>query len=272
MRDVADKVAFITGGASGIGLGMAQAFVGAGMRVVLADIDIAGAHKAAADLIAEGASAHAVALDVIDPAAWARAAAEAESAFGPVDVFCNNAGVGGTAKPVAEIPIEEWRWVTEIDYYGVVHGLQCFVPRLKAKGAGHIVNTASLGGVSPTKFLADYIAAKFAVVGLSGCLRAELEDQHIGVSALCAGSVRTNLGDNSVRQRPARARFAADRAAMIKDLKWRYIEPLDAGRIVLRGISENWPFIFTHPEDRALLETRHAAMMAAFDALGEDVT
>ncbi len=272
MREVADKVAFITGGASGIGLGMAQAFADAGMRLVLADVDMAGAEKAAADLVAKGAKARAVQLDIVDPSAWQRAAAEAESAFGPIDVLCNNAGVAGIARPVAEIPFDEWRWVTEIDYHGVVHGLQCFVPRLKAKGAGHIVNTASIGGLSPTKFLADYIAAKFAVVGLSGSLRAELEEANIGVSVLCAGSVKTNLGETTVRQRPSRAPYAVERAAMIKDLKWRYIAPVDAGRIVLRGIRENWPFIFTHPEDRALLEARHAAMMAAFDALGDKVT
>jgi NAD(P)-dependent dehydrogenase (short-subunit alcohol dehydrogenase family) len=124
--------------------------------------------------------------------------------------------------------------------------------------------------VSPIRHFGDYISAKFAVVGLSGTLRLELAEYDIGVSALCPGSVKSGLGENTVRQRPARAAFADDRSDFIRKSGWRYIEPIEAGRIVVRGVRGNWPFIFTHPEDRALIEARHTAMMAAFDALGAE--
>jgi len=267
MDIVDNKVAFITGGASGIGLGMAMAFAEAGMKIVLADIDDARAKSAAQQMSDAGAKTVGLHLDVTDPAAWEQAARSAESAFGEIDLLCNNAGVAGVIKPVAEIPIEEWRWLTEVMLFGVVHGLQCLVPRMKAKGGGHIVNTSSVGGLSPVPMFGEYVAAKHAVVGISTTLRSEVKADNIGVSVLCPGAVKTSLGESTLRQRPSRAVSTGNRSDLIKNLNWRYIEPIEAGRIVLSGIRANRAFIFTHAEDRKLIEAQHAEITAAFDAL-----
>lgn len=269
MQIVDNKVAFITGGASGIGLGMAMAFAEAGMKIVLADIDEARAKTAAHQMSEAGARALGLHLDVTDRAAWERAARSAEAAFGEIDLLCNNAGVAGIIKPVADIPIEEWRWLTEVMLFGMVHGLQCFVPRMKAKGGGHIVNTSSVGGLSPVPMFGEYVAAKHAVVGISTTLRLEVEADNIGVSVLCPGAVKTSLGESTLRQRPSRAISAGNRTELIKNLNWRYIEPIEAGRIVLGGIRANWSFIFTHPEDLKLIEAQHADITAAFYALSK---
>ena len=266
MRELAGKVVFISGGAGGLGGGMAEAFREAGARVAVADINLDAARKAAAALTAAGGLAVAVALDVGDRSSWEAAAQTVEGTLGPVQVLCNNAGVAGISRTVAEIPLDEWRWQAETNVYGVVNGLQCFLPRLKTQAEAHIVNTSSIGGVSAIPRFGDYISSKFAVVGLTNTLRLELAGTNIGVSALCPSAVKSGLGDNTVRLKPSRAAFAADRAAATA--KWRYIEPIEAGRIVVRGVRENWPYIFTHPEDRALLEARYAEMMAAFDKLG----
>lgn len=268
MRDLHGKTAFITGAASGIGRGMAEAFCEVGVAVALADVDAAGCAATARDLAANGGRVVAVELDVADRAAWDRAVDEAERRLGPIDILCNNAGVAGLSRPLIEIPMAEWRWLMDVNLFGVVHGLQCTVPRLKARGGGHVVNTASIGGLVPLANFSEYMASKHAVVGLSGSLRRELAADAIGVSVLCPGAVRTALGETTVRQRPARAAYAADRARNVGAQAWRYIAPVEAGRIVVRGIRGNWPFIFTHPENRAEVEAQFAAMMAGFDALG----
>ena len=269
MRTFKGQVAFISGAGSGIGRGMAEAFVAEGIKVVLGDIDGESIRQVAANLSAQGANALAVDLDVSDRASWDMAVQHAESNYGTIDVLCNNAGVAGLSRPVEDIPIEEWRWMTDINLYGLVHGLQCLIPRLKAKGSGHIVNTSSIGGMVPLPKFSEYMAAKHAVVGLSGSVRQELEPFGIGVSVLCPGAVRTSLGETTVRQRPGRAALAAARSDVVGDLPWRYIEPIAVGRMVLRGIAENQAFIFTHPENRTEVEEQFAAMRAAFDALGD---
>ncbi|NKB43691.1 MAG: SDR family NAD(P)-dependent oxidoreductase [Alphaproteobacteria bacterium] len=267
MREFTGQVAFISGAGSGIGRGMAEAFAAAGMKLVLGDVDGESVRSVTTDLSVQGADALAVDLDVADRASWDAATQHAESKYGSVDILCNNAGVAGLSRPVEEIPIEEWRWMTDINLYGLVHGLQCFVPRLKAKGSGHIVNTSSIGGLVPLPKFSEYMAAKHAVVGLSGSVRQELEPFGIGVSVLCPGAVQTALGETTVRQRPGRATLAAARSDVVGDLPWRYIEPIDVGRLTLQGITDNQAFIFTHPENRAEVEAQFDAMRTAFDAL-----
>jgi NAD(P)-dependent dehydrogenase (short-subunit alcohol dehydrogenase family) len=141
------------------------------------------------------------------------------------------------------------------------------VPRLKARRGGHIVNTSSIGGLVPLARFGEYMASKHAVVGLSGALRLELAEYGVGVSVLCPGAVRTALGESTLRQRPYRAALAAARGATIGQQAWRYIEPVEVGRIVLHGIAGNWPYIFTHPENRAEVEAQFIAIGRSFDAL-----
>lgn len=267
MTNFTGQVAFISGAGSGIGRGMAEAFAAAGMKLVLGDVDSESVQQVASALSDQGSEAIAVDLDVADRNSWDAAAQRAVSHFGPIDILCNNAGVAGLTRAVEDIPIEEWRWMTDINLYGLVHGLQCVIPKLKAKGSGHIVNTSSIGGLVPLPNFSEYMAAKHAVIGLSGSVRRELEPFGIGVSVLCPGAVRTALGETTVRQRPKRAALAASRSDVVEDLPWRYIEPIDVGRLTLQGIADNQAFIFTHPENRAEVEEEYDAIRAAFDAL-----
>lgn len=267
MSNFTGQVAFISGAGSGIGRGIAEAFAAVGMKLVVGDVDSESVRKVAAALSDEGAEVISVDLDVADRASWDAATQNAQSEFGRIDILCNNAGVAGLTRAVEDIPIEEWRWMTDINLYGLVHGLQCVIPKLKAKGSGHIVNTSSIGGLVPLPNFSEYMAAKHAVIGLSGSVRRELEPFGIGVSVLCPGAVRTALGETTVRQRPGRAALAAARSNVVGELPWRYIEPIEVGRLTLKGIADNQAFIFTHPENRAEVEAEFDAMRAAFDAL-----
>jgi NAD(P)-dependent dehydrogenase (short-subunit alcohol dehydrogenase family) len=265
--NVRGKVAFITGAGSGIGRGMAEAFCDAGIKIVAADIDRGSADDTAAMVEAKGGACLPLALDVTDRSSWDIAAAEAEKKFGAVDILCNNAGVAGLTRPIEDIPIAEWRWLTDVNVFGIVHGLQCFIPRMKARRAGNIVNTSSIGGLVALPRFAEYMASKHAVVGLTNSLRAEVAPFGIGVSLLCPGAVKTSLGETTLRQRPSRKMLAAARDETVKAQAWRYIAPVEAGRIVLRGITGGWPYIFTHAENRAEVEARFKEMMESFDAL-----
>lgn len=266
------KTAFITGAGSGIGRGMAEAFADAGIAVALADIDGAAVVLTAQALIKRGKSALALTLDVAGRAAWDAAIDASERALGPLDLLCNNAGVAGLTRAIEDIPIEEWRWLTDINLYGVVHGMQCMVPRMKARGRGHIVNTSSIGGLVPLARFAEYMAAKHAVVGMSGVARQELAPFGIGVSVLCPGAVRTSLGETTLRHRPSRKNLAAARGETVKAQAWRYIDPVVVGRLVLKAVGRNQHFIFTHPENEAEVNQQFVAMREAFAALNGDLT
>src|SRR6185437_2738295 len=179
MKDVDGKTAFITGGASGIGFGMAQAFLKAGMKVVMADVRQDHLDEAATVLKGSNLPYHFIQLDVTDRDAMARAADEVERVFGKVHVVCNNAGVGGNA-PMEEAEYEDWDWVVGVNFGGVVNGVKTFVPRIRAHGeGGHIVNTSSMAGIIPlTSQGGIYAASKFAVRGLTDSLRLSLQIQY----------------------------------------------------------------------------------------------
>ncbi|HTV50380.1 MAG TPA: SDR family NAD(P)-dependent oxidoreductase [Steroidobacteraceae bacterium] len=255
MKDVSGKVAFITGGGSGVGFGMAQAFCNAGMRVVIADIrqdhlDTALEHFARAG---QRAGVHAVRLDVTDRAAMAQAADEAERTFGNVHLVCNNAGIN-LFNDIADASYEDWDWVLGINLGGVVNGVRTFVPRLRKHGAGgHIVNTASMAAFIAGPVAGIYTCSKFAVRGLSETLRYSLAPHGIGVSVLCPGLVNSAIHE-SERIRPARLQGSgapSDPAflARLADLHQRAgMPPLEVGDKVLQAIRRNEFYIFTHPE------------------------
>ncbi len=208
MEEIAGKTAFVTGGASGIGLGMAEAFLAAGMNVVIADLRPDHVESALQRLDRSGARTHvhAIELDVTDREAFARAADEAETVFGNVHVLCNNAGMG-ILGPVTLARYDDWDWGLGVLLGGVVNGIQTFLPRLIAHGeGGHIVNTASMAGVVPIPGAAIYITAKAAVIGLSEALRSELAGEGIGVSAFCPGTPTpaTRSSSRSSRSGPTR--------------------------------------------------------------------
>ena len=272
MQQLAGKTALITGGASGIGLGMARAFIAAGLRVAIADINDNALEVAEAALPGLG---KAVKLDVTRGAEWEHAVNAVEAALGPVDILCNNAGVGqgrfadGRDTTVAEMPEALWRMVLEINATGTFLGARTLAPRMIARAqGGHIVNTASTGGLMAPGGIAAYCASKYAVVGLSESMRAELAPAGIGVSVLCPGGVRSNLFASSVAIR-AKTPDAFDGMATVGTDSLRIeqeqrMDPVRVGEMVLRAIAVNAMYIIPHPEYLGHIEERHAALVAAF--------
>ena len=269
MDDLAGRVAFITGGASGIGLGMAQACLAAGMKVAIADIN-AAALAEAADGLGEGAMP--VVLDITKAADWEAALDVVEARLGVVSLLCNNAGLGqgrradGGPVLMADMPEEVWRLVIDTNLHGTYLGIRAAVPRMIAAGrGGHVVNTASMAGLIAPGGLTAYAASKYAVVGLSESLRAELAPQGIGVSVLCPGAVSTNFYVTSAVRRDAIMGEAAtqDFAPGRTDSAPR-MDASNVGAHVLRGVRANHLYIVTHPEYLPLVEARIAAIRGAF--------
>jgi NAD(P)-dependent dehydrogenase (short-subunit alcohol dehydrogenase family) len=272
MPSLAGKTAFITGGASGIGLGMATAFVAAGLRVAIADVNesaLATARSALPGLAA------AVKLDVTSSADWQAAVDQVEAALGPIEILCNNAGVSqgrfadGRDTTVAEMPEALWRQVMEVNATGTFLGARTLVPRMLARGQwGHVVNTASTGGLMAPAGIAAYCASKFAVVALSESMRAELAPAGIGVSVLCPGGVRSNLFASSVALRAkapdAFAGLATVGTDALRAEQAKRMDPVRVGEMVLRAITGNAMYIIPHPEYRGHIEERHAALVAGF--------
>ena len=274
MEQVEGKVAFITGGASGIGLGMAKAFTGAGMKAVLADVRDDHIEEARAWFVEAGRkdAVHLLKLDVADRAAYAAAADEAERVFGKVHVLCNNAGIGVSA-PVSEASWADWDWAIDVNLHGVFNGVHIMLPRIRAHGeGGHIVNTASMGGILQYSRAGVYVTTKFAVVGLSEALHAELAGENIGVSAFCPGGVRTNIREWE-KTRPARYAKAEPPGAAtgplgfpmsdevmrtLSEMSW---QPEEVGEMVLQGIEHDALYIFTSPEFRPGVEERFQAIL-----------
>ena len=281
MQDVEGKVAFITGGASGIGLGMGKAFTEAGMSCVLADVRDDHIEQARAwfDEAGRGDKVRVIKLDITDRAAYAAAADEAERVFGKVHVLCNNAGIGISA-PVSEASYEDWDWGVEVNLTGVFNGVHIMLPRIRAHGeGGHIVNTASMGGVLQYSRAGVYVTTKFAVVGLSEALNAELAEEPIGVSAFCPGGVRTNIREWE-KTRPARFTTEASQAAppppprgfnmseeVLATLNRMSWDAEEVGRMVLDGIRADALYIFTSPEFRPGIVERFEAIL---EVIGDD--
>lgn len=266
MKNVSGKTAVITGGASGIGFGMAQVFADAGMNLILLDVEADALTKAADTLRSTGAKAEPYMVDVTDRDAMALVAKEAVKPFGAVHLLCNNAGVNAMG-PFEELSYKDWDWVMSVNVNGVVNGVVSFLPELKKHGSdAHIVNTASVGGLIGMPNLTIYNASKFAVVGFSEALRADLMECGVGVSVLCPGVVKSNLASSS-RNRPSHLKDDPNAGEVI-DGAAESIEagtdPIDLGRHVLQSIQDNEFFICTHPEFRDALKIRHAAIDAAF--------
>jgi NAD(P)-dependent dehydrogenase (short-subunit alcohol dehydrogenase family) len=270
VKEVRDKVAFIIGGASGIGLGIAQAFVEAGMKVVLADLRQDHIEEALGVFRKQGRlkNVHAIRLDVTDRAAMAAAAEETASTVGEPHILVNNAGVG-IQGPFNGITYADWDFGLAVNLGGVINGLQTFLPRIRAHGeGGHIVNTAWLAALvpMPAQFVI-YQAAKAAVVTLSEGIRAELAQENIGVSVLCPGPVRTNiheLGKNWPAQFSVGDAFdAAEKAGGAQVSFPSMLEPTEVGSLVLQAVRNNELYIITHGEWKRQAEGRHAAIIAA---------
>ncbi len=273
MRELAGKTAFVTGGASGIGLALGTAFAQAGMKVMLADIEAGALAEAVKSLHDFAPNVRGVACDVADPISVERTAKASYQAFGNVHVVCNNAGVAA-AGGIDNISLDNWRWVLDVNLMGVLHGIRTFLPHIRAHGdGGHIVNTASMAGMNSGLGFSPYVASKFAVVGISEGLATQLKPFGIGVTVLCPSFVRTRIGESG-RNRPERygATQTPDPASpaglLLAQLAERLqsgLDPSDVAARVLAAIREDELYVFTHPEMRGRVEDRFGAILAAMD-------
>jgi NAD(P)-dependent dehydrogenase (short-subunit alcohol dehydrogenase family) len=261
MEDLQGKVAVITGGASGIGKAVAQRAATEGMRIVVADIEEGPLKDAENELTNRGAEAIGVVTDVSDAASVRSLRDAALDRFGAVHLVHNNAGVG-LGGPIWDVTEEDWRWILGVNLWGVIHGVATFVPLLIEQGEGHVVNTASIAGLTTAAFLGPYNATKQAVVAISETLFKDLQalEAPIGVSVLCPGFVQTRIAESD-RNRPA---WAPDRAVGgVAELRAAVQQMVDSGipteavaDRVIDAVRTNTFYILTHPELTAGLATR----------------
>jgi len=276
MIELAGRTAFVTGGASGIGLALGQVLAQAGMKVMLADIESDALTAAAASLSELGLkNVSSVICDVADLSSMEEAAEATYKAFGPVHVVCNNAGVVGGSS-IDNISTETWRWVLDVNLMGVVHGISTFLPHMRGHGeGGHIVNTASMAGLNSGLGFSPYTASKFAVVNMSEGLASQLAPFDIGVTVLCPGYVQTRIWDArrnrhehyGAASAPSPGSPDAKLAASLFDLNKTGLDPLDVAKQTVAAIRRNELYVFTHtgPQWRAELEQRFNAILIAMD-------
>ncbi|MEJ2087145.1 MAG: SDR family NAD(P)-dependent oxidoreductase [Gammaproteobacteria bacterium] len=267
LADVADKTAFITGGACGIGLGIARALIGAGSNVVLADVR-EEALAAAKTSLGTDDRVETVVLDVTDRDGFAGAADAAQKRFGNVHMLIGNAGVG-IGGPVLDATYDDWDWGMGVNLGGVINGLVTFLPRMKAHGeGGQIVTTASKAALLPIPYSSIYITAKAAILGLMESIRGELAEFDIGVSALCPGPVQTNISASG-ELRPEQFKAKSGYAKFEQQLSERpnsplWMTPEELGQRVLAGIRRNDLYIITHREFKEGIATRFDAILSSF--------
>jgi NAD(P)-dependent dehydrogenase (short-subunit alcohol dehydrogenase family) len=254
----------VTGGASGIGRGMAEAFAAAGMKLAIADVDEARVAGAARVLEETGAEVISVRTDVADPVQVDFLARRALDAFGAVHVVCNNAGVAYGGLPTWESTLDEWKWVVGVNLMGVVHGVRTFTPILIEQGEGHIVNTASIAGLITSSGNALYGVTKHAVVALSEALFNELAARASGVhvSVLCPGFINTEILRSSDRNAPEAVRshrpdlYHGAEARQMQAMLASAQPPLEVGEAVLAAIRAERFWILTNPEFKQAVRHR----------------
>ena len=267
MKDFKDKVAVITGGASGIGLGMARAFAARGMKLVIADLDepaLAAAEKEFGDA---GTPVVTTTCDVAKLENVQALAATAVDAFGGVNVLCNNAGVG-IPTPTHNMKLSDWKWIIDVDLWGPIYGVEVFLPLIEEQGEGHINATSSLAGLIAGRRMGAYNVAKHGVVALMASLERELRARKSPVtsSVLCPGPINTNISFHSVQFRPGGAKPKADGAKsgkMAKDIQSMLeqgMQPDEVGLLVANAIENDEFWVFTHPSWNKTLQKQLDAM------------
>ena len=268
MKEFRDRVAVVTGAASGIGRGMAERFAREGMKVVLADIEQAALDKTVAEMREAGATVLGVRVDVSKPEDVEALAKRTLDEFGGVHIVCNNAGVGPPGGPVWERTLADWQWVMGVNLWGVINGVRTFVPiMLRQETEGHIVNTASMAGLLSVPMLTIYNVTKHAVVTLSESLQSELamSSSRIRVSVLCPGFVSTNIAD-AERNRPAELQneggepeptgnMQAQRE-LTRQLLAAGMSPADVAEKVFNAVRNERFYILTHPEMKGGIRAR----------------
>jgi NAD(P)-dependent dehydrogenase (short-subunit alcohol dehydrogenase family) len=272
MKDVSGRVAFVTGAAQGLGLGIARELARAGANVVLADVQEESVRRAAAEVAALGVRSLALTVDVSERSSLVAAAARVRSEFGKLHILVNNAGIITPPKPVSEVTESEWAWTLGVNLYGAINGVAAFLPMIREHGeGGHVVNTASIGGmqVGKGRNTGAYSVSKYGVVAFSESLAQELEGTPIGVSVLCPSAVNTAIFTSAAR-RPDRfgGPLAVEQdAAYDRELREVGMAPDDVGKRVVAAIRADELFVFTHEHSRAWLAERFGRILASFDSL-----
>jgi NAD(P)-dependent dehydrogenase (short-subunit alcohol dehydrogenase family) len=261
------RVAVITGGAGGIGFAMAEAFAARGAKIALADLDEAAMDARAKVLRERGTDVLCVATDVTKRDSVNALADRVFQHFGAAHLVCNNAGIA-IAGPLLQMTPDDWRLTMDIDFWGVVHGVEAFAPRMiEQKQGGHVLNTASMAGLVGMSWLGVYCAAKFAVVGFTEALKRELEAHGIGVSVLCPMIVATDITANSMKMRGMEVpkTEATPDQPPAGALKGGVITTAEVAKRVVRGIERKDLYILTHPEQREFLRRRAARLDEVFE-------
>jgi NAD(P)-dependent dehydrogenase (short-subunit alcohol dehydrogenase family) len=277
VRDFKNKVAVVTGAASGLGKAMAQRCAAEGMHLVLADIEPDPLHDFATELLAAGVKVIARRVDVAKPDDLAMLAEAAYDEFGAVHLLCNNAGVFPPGAPAWSEPLGNWHWTLNVNFFGVLHGVQAFLPRmLKAGEEGHIVNTASLAGLTARPLMSAYNVSKHAVVALSECLYAELQlaTDKIHISVLCPAFAKTRLAE-SARNKPESAPADPKRSFGFFDSLKNTVEegtpPEVIAFAVVEAIEDQKFWILTHPEYDSSIRDRFESILGRINPQVRDL-
>ena len=267
MKDLNDKVAVITGGASGMGLAFAHRFAAAGMKVAIGDIEEPALEAAVAELVASGAEVFGSRCDVTNIDSFRRFAADAEEAFGPAHVVCLNAGVAGSGEMV-DLTLSDWNWVLGVNLWGVVYGLDIYLKGLVARNEGHVVVTASVAGHTSFPGIGPYNASKHAVSAIAETLHNELvvAGSDVGVTSLCPGFVATGIFDSG-RNRPEHLLDALAELPSEEQLERRQMiqewmaqnakDPTEVADLIHDAVLEQTFWVFTDPDHIESIERRH---------------
>lgn len=262
-QDLSGKVAVVTGGSSGIGKGIAQRLKEAGATVVIAGLDETKLANVATELGVTG-----IPVDVTKPESVQALADAVVARFGKVDVICNNAGVGSMGR-IADLSLEDWKWMLDVNLWGVIHGVSSFLPILKANpDGGHVINIASMASLDANPNMGAYTASKMAVLGLTEVLAKESAEEggKIKASCMCPGPVYSDI-KNSLRHKPAGAGSGlfdvdATQDSFMATLRW--MDPLEVGDQIVDAIGTDEVYLITHPELWPPVATRFAAIQNAF--------
>jgi NAD(P)-dependent dehydrogenase (short-subunit alcohol dehydrogenase family) len=249
-----------------------RACADAGMAVVVADLVLSRAEQVASELVSAGSRALAVHCDVGDAGSVEVLAKRTYAEFGACHLLCNNAGVLvlGDAQTRSA---GDWDWALRVNLRGAIHGVEAFVPRMRAQGGeAHVINTASMDGLQPRPGSAVYITTKYALVGYSECLRLDLEPHGIGVTTFCPAHTDTPMFQHAMQERPEEygpnifePEDIARGVVVLDEIGERTFEPWKIAELALDGVRRNAPYVICHHEYRALLEARSEALSNALD-------